>query len=137
MILASLRKQNTFNNLRKDGKFSSALVNSMLNTLRALANIFHNCLMSKLLNNTCSSLGMLMLVNNCDTYANSKAQISMESTKYVPNLCFFFELLKIFCYLKGASITSLYVAFLIIIHMPKYIDKTTTYTFYAMSQHKM
>ena len=36
MILSPFRKENIFNNLRKDVKFGKDLVDSMLNTLQAL-----------------------------------------------------------------------------------------------------
>ena len=50
IILAPFRKQNTFNNSRKDGKCGTDVIDPiiMVTTLWASANIFHNYLMHKL-----------------------------------------------------------------------------------------
>ena len=60
IILASFRKQNSFNNFRTDVKFGTGWVDSFLNTLRDSYNIFPNGLIHKSLNNIWTSLGMGM-----------------------------------------------------------------------------
>ena len=65
MLLAPFRKWNSFNNFRKDVKFGTYWVLSLLNTLPALYNIFHNGLIHTTLNNTWALLGMVMFSCEC------------------------------------------------------------------------
>ena len=60
MVLAPFRKWNSFNDFRKDVKFGTDYVDSLLNTLWALYNIFHNGLIYKSLNNSWASLGIVI-----------------------------------------------------------------------------
>ena len=60
IILGLWGKQNSFNNLRKDAKFVTDWVDSLLNTLRASCNISHNGLIHNALNNIWALLGMVM-----------------------------------------------------------------------------
>ena len=61
MILAPFRKWNSFNNLRKDVKFGTGWVDSLLKKLQALFIIFRNGLMHKSLSNTWDSVDMELL----------------------------------------------------------------------------
>ena len=95
-------------------KLGTDWVDSLLNTLRALYNIFHNGNMHKSLNNIWASLGMVIFyvavnTSNVETFANSNVRsvLSMESTQSVQHFPSFVELLKEFHYPKGASTISL------------------------------
>ena len=64
--------------------------------------------------------------------------LSTESTQHVSNFTSFFKLLHKFHFLKGASIISLnFSSYYHSSAYYKYIGKATTFTFYAISQHKM
>ena len=66
-VLVMNLPMNPINNFGKYVKFDTDWVDALLNTLRALYNIFHNGLIHKSLNHIWASLGMVMFqveVNN-------------------------------------------------------------------------
>ena len=142
MILAPFRKGNSFNDFRKYVKFDTDWVDSLLNTLWALYNTFHNGLIHKPLNNIWASLYKVMFSceSNWETFGNSKVQsaLSMDSIKSMSNFISFLELLKEFCFLKGASTISLYFGLYICSNTEIHVYwKCKTCTLYALIQHKM
>ena len=68
-ILAHFRKPNLIN-FRKHVKFGTGWVDSLLNTLRALYNLFHHGLMHKSWNNSWASVGIVMF--SCGSIINEK-----------------------------------------------------------------
>ena len=98
MILAPFRKENTFNNLRKDGKFGTDLVNSMINTLRTLelANVSQIYLLPHENINTPSE-NQILFNDLCarqlrNVFCAAWSVLRMGSTKSVPNSVSFLEL---------------------------------------------
>ena len=127
MILAPFRKQNSFSNQRKGGKcLGTDLVDSMLDTLNNIL----------LFTGYFNFMWQQITKKHLPILRPGVCFKSMESTKCGPNFPLFLELLKVFCFLKGASTSSLSFRPLSL-KMPKYIGNNTTCTCYAMSQHNM
>ena len=98
MILSPFRKWHSFNKSRKDGKFDTDLVDSLLHTLLTLelANVYQLLTSTWKHYHTQWSPNIIQILWNM--LCKARCVLSKEAMQPVPNVTYFLKLLKEFCF---------------------------------------